>query len=122
MYSKLGNLIWKEMKIQGVTQSALLKALGMPGLRLSETLKDEQIDLSVLVTICKVLNKNFLGFLDAEELEKVLVTDRIKALKGKIADLIDANNEKDTLLQNRNREIAKLLTTIERLRNAGSKY
>ena len=24
MYSKLGNLIWKEMKIQGITQSALV--------------------------------------------------------------------------------------------------
>lgn len=122
MYSKLGNLIWKEMKIQGLSQANLIKAMGMPGLRLTETLKDEQMDLSVLIIICKVLNKNFLGYLEAEELEKILMTDGIKVLKGKIADLIDTNNEKDILLQNRNREIAKLLTTIERLRNAGSKY
>ncbi|HMI01315.1 MAG TPA: hypothetical protein VK541_02465 [Pedobacter sp.] len=121
MYSKLGNLIWKEMKIQGVTQSALIKTLDMPGLRLAEILKNEQIDVYLLATISRVLKKNFFQYLEADELDKVLITDKIKVLKGKIADLIDTSNEKDILLQNRNREINKLLTTIERLRNGSTK-
>lgn len=121
MYSKLGNLIWKEMKTQGVTQSALLKALDMPGLRLAEVLKNEQIDMYLLISISGVLKKNFFQYLEAGELDKVLITDSIKVLKGKIADLIDTSGEKDVLLQNRNREINKLLTTIERLRNGSTK-
>lgn len=117
MYSKLGNLIWKEMKIQGITQSALARTVDIPGLQVSEALKNEQIDIFVLVMISKALKKNFFQYLEPNEFDTVLGTDKIKILKGKIADLTDSNSEKDILLQNRNREITRLLTTIERLRN-----
>jgi transcriptional regulator with XRE-family HTH domain len=121
MYSKLGNEIWKEMKAQGITQAALLKALGMPGLRLTETLIDEQIDLHVLIMISKVLRKNFFQYLEADELDKVLQNNKVNVLKGKISDLMDSNTEKAALLQNRNREIGKLLNTIDRLRSGSNK-
>lgn len=109
------------MKAQGITQSALIKTPDMPGLRLGEILKSEQIDVYILVMISGVLKKNFFQHLEADELDKVLLTDRIKVLKGRIADLIDTSNEKDILLQNRNREISRPLTTIERLRNGSNK-
>lgn len=121
MYSKLGNLIWKEMKTQGISQAALIQALNMSGLRLSEALRHEQMDVYVLVIICKVLKKNFFQYLEPAELDKVLITDKTNMLKGRIADLIDSNTEKAILLQNRNREITKLLMTIDRLRSAGGK-
>lgn len=121
MYSKVGNLIWKEMKAQGITQSALMEALDMSGLRLGEVLKKEQMDVYILVMICGVLKKNLFQYLEVDELEKVLMIDRIKVLKGRIADLVDTSTEKDILLQNRNREISRLLTTIERLRNGNTK-
>ncbi len=114
-------MIWKEMKAQGITQSALMEALDMSGLRLGEVLKKEQMDVYILVMICGVLKKNLFQYLEVDELEKVLMIDRIKVLKGRIADLVDTSTEKDILLQNRNREISRLLTTIERLRNGNTK-
>ncbi|WP_448633894.1 hypothetical protein [Pedobacter panaciterrae] len=59
MYSKIGNLIWKEMKTQGYTQLQLTEKLDVPGLKLSQVFKSEKIDVYLLVQISGVLKRNF---------------------------------------------------------------
>ncbi len=72
MYSKIGNLIWKEMRGQGFTQAQLSRKLQMPNVRFSRVFTQEKIDPNLLSEISRVLDKNFFQYLDPSELEEIL--------------------------------------------------
>nr|WP_068888744.1 hypothetical protein [Pedobacter panaciterrae] len=108
MYSKIGNIIWKEMKVQGYTQIQLAEKLDAPGLQLSQVFKNDKIDVYLLIQISKVLKKNFFQNLDVDELESSLNLDSIKQLKDRIADLTDRNKEQEITLRKINRQIKRL--------------
>jgi transcriptional regulator with XRE-family HTH domain len=108
MYSKIGNIIWKEMKAQGYTQIQLAEKLDAPGLQLSHVFKNDKIDVYLLIQISKVLKKNFFQNLDVDELESSLNLDSIKQLKDRIADLTDRNKEQEITLRKINRQIKRL--------------
>jgi len=72
MYSKIGNLIWKEMRAQGYSQAQLSRKLQKPNLRFSHVFTKERIEADLLAEISKVLSKNFFLCLQPEELEQIL--------------------------------------------------
>ncbi|ETZ24099.1 hypothetical protein [Pedobacter sp. V48] len=115
MYSKIGNLIWKEMKTQGYTQVQLMEKLDVPGLQLSQAFKSEKIDAYLLMQISKVLKKNFFQYLDAEELDAVLNVETIKQLKGKIVDLTELNQQQEVILHNLNIQIKRFQKFLQQL-------
>jgi hypothetical protein len=59
MYSKIGNLIWKEMRLQGLTQVQLSQKIQMPHVRFSRVFTKEKIDPHLLSEISRVLGKDF---------------------------------------------------------------
>jgi hypothetical protein len=68
MYSKIGNLIWKEMRLQGLTQAQLSQKIKIPNVRFSRVFTKEKIDPRLLSELSRVLDKNFL---QADELKEI---------------------------------------------------
>ena len=121
MYSKIGNLIWKEMKTQGYTQLQLTEKLDVPGLKLSQVFKSEKIDVYLLVQISGVLKRNFFQYLDPEELDIALNVETIKQLKGKIVDLTELNQQQEVILHNLNSQISRFQKLLQQLDEKKSK-
>jgi len=121
MYSKIGNLIWKEMKTQGYTQLQLTEKLDVPGLKLSQLFKSEKIDVYLLVQISGVLKRNFFQYLDPEELDIALNVETIKQLKGKIVDLTELNQQQEVILHNLNSQISRFQKFLQQLDEKKSK-
>ena len=121
MYSKIGNLIWKEMKTQGYTQLQLTEKLDVPGLKLSQVFKSEKIDVYLLVQISGVLKRNFFQYLDPEELDIALNVETIKQLKGKIVDLTELNQQQEVILHNLNSQISRFQKFLQQLEKKKSK-
>lgn len=121
MYSKIGNLIWKEMKTQGYTQLQLTEKLDVPGLKLSQVFKSEKIDVYLLVQISMVLKRNFFQYLDPEELDIALNVETIKQLKGKIVDLTELNQQQEVILHNLNSQISRFQKFLQQLDEKKSK-
>jgi hypothetical protein len=121
MYSKIGNLIWKEMKTQGYTQLQLTEKLDVPGLKLSQVFKSEKIDVYLLVQISRVLKRNFFQYLDPEELDIALNVETIKQLKGKIVDLTELNQQQEVILHNLNSQISRFQKFLQQLDEKKSK-
>ncbi|MEJ2901113.1 hypothetical protein [Pedobacter panaciterrae] len=121
MYSKIGNLIWKEMKTQGYTQLQLTEKLDVPGLKLSQVFKSEKIDVYLLVQISGVLKRNFFQYLDPEELDIALNVETIKQLKGKIVDLTELNQQQEVILHNLNSQISRFQKFLQQLDEKKSK-
>lgn len=121
MYSKIGNLIWKEMKTQGYTQLQLTEKLDVPGLQLSQVFKSEKIDVYLLVQISGVLKRNFFQYLDPEELDIALNVETIKQLKGKIVDLTELNQQQEVILHNLNSQISRFQKFLQQLDEKKSK-
>lgn len=93
MYSKIGNLIWKEMRAQGYSQAQLSRKLEKPNLRFSHVFTKERIEPDLLAEISKALSKNFFRCFPPEEMEKILRPKRQRQLEEYLKDL-----EKDDLL------------------------
>ena len=121
MYSKIGNLIWKEMKTQGYTQLELMEKLDVPGLRLTQVFKSEKIDAYLLIQISKVLKRNFFQYLASEELDAVLNVETMKQLKGKIVDLTELNQQQEVILHNLNRQIKRFQKFLRQLEEKKTK-
>ncbi|NQX56775.1 hypothetical protein HQN86_24365 [Pedobacter panaciterrae] len=121
MYSKIANLIWKEMKTQGYTQLQLTEKLDVPGLKLSQVFKSEKIDVYLLVQISGVLKRNFFQYLDPEELDIALNVETIKQLKGKIVDLTELNQQQEVILHNLNSQISRFQKFLQQLDEKKSK-
>lgn len=111
MYSKIGSLIWREMKIQGYTQLQLAEKLEMPGVQLSPAFRSEKMDVHLLVRISKVLQKNFFQDITVEELDQGLNLDTIKSLKSTLADLSVRNHQEEKKSRQLNRQLLKLQKT-----------
>ena len=122
MYSKIGNLIWKEMKMQGHSQLQFTKILGIPEYRLKQVFKSEKIDVHLLVQISKVLKKNFFQELAADEMEDLLELESLAALKSKIADLTESINKQEMILQNINKQTKQLQASIQKLEHKKNKF
>lgn len=98
----LGLMIWKEMKRQKLSNSALALSLGVSKNRVQTILNESSIDTDVLVRICEVMRFNFFQLFEENEIfkkiekqsqqETTAEIERLKALvieKNRVIDLKD---------------------------------
>lgn len=111
----IGLMIWKEMKRQNLSNTALADLLAISKGRVQSIVKESSIDTELLTKICEVMNFNFFRFYEEIKVfkkieiqvqqDKAAEIERLKALiheKNKVIDL------KDQLLKNQSSVITLL--------------
>jgi len=113
----IGLMIWKEMKRQNLSNTALADLLVMSKGRVQTIFKETSIDTELLLKISEVMNFNFFQYYEENKVfkkieiqgqqDKKAEIERLKALiseKNKVIDL------KDRLLKNQ----AGMITLLEK--------
>lgn len=111
----IGLMIWREMKQQGMTVTALADRLKISKTKAQEITNSASLDISLLVTISEVMEHNFLAyyetgkvFLNLSKEEKRKSQEEISRLKMLLAEKNKAIGLKEKLIQNLSHTVSLL--------------
>jgi len=102
----IGLMIWKEMKQRNISVSVIADALEISKFKAQELLNSATIDILTLVSLCEILNYNFLSYyengkafskIESHEKNRLIAeVDRLRALlseKNKALELQEKLNK-----------------------------
>jgi len=114
----IGLLIWKEMKVKGMSREQLAGEVGISKHRVSTILKSTSIDTDILTRISIALDVNFFEhFRRDEDLAKIEIHSGTRN-NQEIVDLKRLNSDKNKLLELYEETIKsqkKIITSLENL-------
>jgi len=121
MSINIGLLIWKEMKVKGMSREQLAEEVGISKHRVGTILKSTSIDTDILTRISIALDVNFFEFFRKDEDLAQVEIDSGTRHNQEILDLKRLNNDKNRLMELYEETIKsqkKIIGTLENLTKA----
>ncbi|SDE19674.1 hypothetical protein [Pedobacter soli] len=111
----IGLMIWKEMKISGISVSTFAEKMAISKNKAQDIINSSSLDVSLLATVSEILGYNFFSyyekgklFSDLSQKETQASAEEIKRLKSLLSEKNKTIELKDKMIQNLSHTVSLL--------------
>lgn len=111
----IGLMIWKEMKVKGISVSILAEKVGLSKSKVQEIINSATLDVSLLANVSDALGFNFFSYYEKGKSFSELNQKELEKSKEEIGRLKSLLSEKNKTIELKDKMIQSLTHTVSLL-------